>query len=165
MIIQLHQLLNSGSKAMGVNGSVSNKTFSWSPGVGNSAALIGLSVVLKDEGTTSFDKFGAITALTNGLLIQITQDGVTRTITTIKDNADLCNMFPWSQFGNGSILSILGIGTPQGFGASNNVFVGSLESDPAFTIVLNDSDTVQAVVQDNLSAIDILQMTVKVHVD
>lgn len=152
-------LLNGSSKVMSVNGSVTPQVFSYSPGGGQTVAIRSIACVLKDDGTTSLDKFGAITALTNGLICQTTQSGVTQTLFTIKDNSDLCTRFYANQFGNGSILSVLGLGTPQGFGASNNIFVGYMELiDP---ILLFDTDLIMVAVQDNLSAIDILNMAVK----
>lgn len=161
MVLQFNNLLNSGSKNMNVDGSSVNKVFSYSPGNGNSTQIIGLSCTLRDEGTTSLNKFGAITALTNGLLIQATVSGVTTTIATIKDNADLSNIFHYNQYGNSSVLSLLGIVTPQGFGNSNNVFVGHFDIELKQSILLTDTDSISVTIQDNLSGIDTLQVTCK----
>lgn len=148
---------------MNVNGSITPKTFTYSPGGGISVGVTGLMVLLRDEGTTSFDKFGALTALSNGLLVQATISGISRALTTIKDNADLCTRFHFNQFGSSAILSILSIVTPEGFGASNNVFIGFMEFQQP--IILLDTDSIDVIVQDNLTNIDSLQIACKTVTD
>lgn len=160
MINIIQNLLNGSSKLMNIDGSSTPKTFTYSPGGGEYAEIRGLYILLKDDGSTTFDKFGAITALTNGLLIKCNTDSVDSTITLIKDNADLCTRFDRSHFGSSAVLSILSIVTPEGFGGSTDVFVGYLQFDDP--IVLFDTDSISAVVQDNLSAVDFLQMSCKI---
>lgn len=157
----ISNLLLSSSKNLNVDGASVSKTFSIS--VSTESHLTKFIILLKDDGSTSFSKFGAITALSNGLLFQIVVGGVTRTITTIKDNGDLCTRFPLNQFGNGAILSILSLATPEGFGGSNNIFMGLLEL--SYPITLNIGDSVQVVVQDDLTSIDFLQVAVKLSQD
>lgn len=162
MIQILQQLLNAGSKAMNVNGGTP-KTFSYSPGSG-AVAIAGLSCLLKDDGATDFTKFGAITALTNGILLQWSIGGNTQTLATIKDNSDMTHAFPHNQhFGNSATLSILSIVTPQGFGNSTNVFRGVLKFDEP--IILSGTDAINAIVQDNLTSIDVLNMAALVEMD
>jgi hypothetical protein len=162
MITTIQQLLNSGSKSMSVNGSVSSKTFSYTASA-DTETVTAIVCLLKDEGATNFSNFGALSSLGNGVLIQVVQSGVTRTIATIKDNGDLCTAFSKNQFGNGAILSILSIATPEGFGDTNNCFVGELV--PYAPILLRDGDIIQAVIQDNLTSVDVFQMTVNVCLD
>lgn len=158
----IQELLNSGSKAMNVNGGTP-KTFSYSPGSG-SIAVLGLSCLLKDDGATDFTKFGAITALTNGVLIQWSIGGTTQTVSTIKDNSDLTHTFPSNQhFGNSATLSILSIVTPQGFGNSTNVFRGILLFDEP--IILTGSDAINGIVQDNLTSVDVFTMSAMIAID
>ena len=162
-MILIQNLLNSGAKAMNVNGSVTPQTFSYSPGNGSTVAIAGITILFKDEGTTSFDKFGAITALTNGVVMQVTLSDNTTAMTTVKDNADLCTRFHANQFGSGAILSLLSIATPEGFGNSNNVFVGFMEFPNP--IVLTNTDSISVIIQDNLSNIDFMQMACKILKD
>lgn len=162
MIPIIKNLLNSGSKSMNVDGTTP-KSFLYT--ASQPIALLGLSCVLKDDGTTSFNKFGAITALTNGLLLQLTIGGVTTEITTIKDNADLCNRFHFNQFGNGAVLSILGVGTPQGFGDTNDAFIGFMEFNSPIYPILQSGDTIEAIVQDNLTNIDLLEIAAKIYTE
>lgn len=162
MISIFQNLLNSGSKAMNINGGTP-QTFSFT--ANQNTAVLGLTCVMKDEGTTPFNKFGAITALSNGLLLQSIVSGVTTTIATIKDNAEMCTRFHFNQFGSGAILSILGIGTPEGFGNSNNVFVGFMEFIHPHIMNLAANDIMQVVIQDDLRNIDILEMALKICVD
>lgn len=163
MVTSFQNLLNGAAKSMNVNGFITPQTFSYSPGMGNTAAISGVTVLLRDEGTASFDKFGAITALSNGLLLQVTINGNTRTLSTIKDNGDFCTRFHFNQFGNGAVLSLLSIVTPEGFGNSNNVFIGFMEFQNI--MILNDTDSISVIIQDNLSAVDNLQMACKLLQD
>lgn len=159
----IFNLTNGGSKNLNVNGSLTPQTFTYSPGAGNIAIVTGLTCLLQDEGTTSFNKFGAITALTNGITVQITIGGVSTIWATIKDNADLCTRFNTNnQFGNSAVLSVLGIVTAQGFGGSNNVFAGIFRFPSEYTVTLSDSDSISVTINDNLTAIDSFQMAVNV---
>lgn len=152
-------LLNAGSKIMNVNGSVTPQIFSYSPSGTTTVAILGMTCLFNDEGTTSLTKFGAITVLTNGLLVESVVDSTTSQITNIKDNSDLCTRFMFNQFGNSAVLSVLSIVTPVGFGNTNNVFIGYLEFRQP--LVLNgSSDSIKATVRDNLSGIDLLNISI-----
>lgn len=165
MIIQTNNLLNGASKTMNVDGSGTPKVFSYSPGGSVSVELVGLTCVMQDEGTTSLNKFGALTALTNGVLIQVTINSVTTTITTIKDNADLCTRFHGNHFGNSATLSLLGIVTPEGFGNSTNIFMGHAEFNENGRILLTGADSISVTVQDNLTGLNSFQISCKVVSD
>lgn len=161
-MISIQNLLNSSSKAMNVNGSVTPVSFSYSPESGVSA-ITGMTILFKDDGSTSFDKFGAIMALTNGITINTNISSAISTITTIKDNADLCTRFHFNQFGNSAVLSLLSIVTPEGFGNSNNVFIGYMDFlDP---IILFNTDSIYVTIQDNLTNIDFIQMACKIRTE
>lgn len=161
MIYSLNQLLNGVSKLMNVNGSVTPRVFTYT--AESDQLLTSLLCLLKDEGSTAFGNFGTLAALTNGVLIQIVQSGVTKTLGTAKDNADICMIFPKNQFGNGAVLSILSIVSPEGFGDTNNCFVGSLNFSKPITLLSGDSVTVT--IQDNLTNVDVFQMSCGVYKD
>lgn len=159
----MQPLLNAGSKLMNVNGTTP-KTFSYSPGGVLAQQVMGLVCILKDEGTTTFAKFGGITAITNGLQIQWSVGGNTQNYALIKDNADLTQAFPDHQhFGNSATLSLLGIATPEGFGNSNNVFKGKINF--ITPVLLTGSDAINVIVQDDLSAVDVLQIAAIIELD
>lgn len=152
-------LLNGASKAMNVDGSSVPKSYLFT--ASQTTQILGLSCVLKDDGVTSFNKFGSITALTNGVLIRTTVNGVTTNICTIKDNVELCHRFPRNQFGNAAVLSILGIVTPEGFGDTNDGFIGYKKFDVDQRFILQANDTLEVVIQDNLTNIDLLEMSME----
>lgn len=156
MVTVVENLVNgSSSKALNVNGSSVAVTFSYSPG--NAVVHVtGLVCLFKDEGANDFSKFGALNALTNGILIKTTRGGQDKQLTIIKDNADMATRFPANHFGSSAVLSLLGITTPVGFGGSNNVFVGRLD----FTrpLVLSNEDSISVVIRDNLSTIDLFNI-------
>lgn len=160
---QYKQLLLSTAKAMNVNGSGGNtKTFTFSAAA--PSRVIAVSALLKDEGNTQFSNFGALAGLTNGILLQWSKGGVTTTLATIKDNADMSNIFSDMQhFGNSAVLSLLSIVTPEGFGNTNNVFRGKMLI--GHDNILNTSDSVSAIVQDNLTNIDVLEMGITIETD
>lgn len=162
MIPGIQPLLNAGSKSLNVNGSSSPKTFSFT--ASQDTRISGLVCLLKDDGTTSLNKFGTLTALSNGVLIQVTIGGNITTLATIIDNADLCTTFHYNQFGNSAILSILGISTPLGFGNSNNVFVGYWEFNER-ELILQNGDSISVYIQDDLRSIDTFQMSCKTYKD
>lgn len=162
MKYQYFSLLNSGSKAMNVNGSVTPKAFTYTSSGDSSVKSI--IITLQDEGTTSLNKFGAITALSNGLLLEWTIGGNSTTLATLVDNSDLCNLFKDHQhFGNSAVLSIVSVVTPEGFGNTNNILRGTIEFDTG--VILNDSDVFKATVRDNLTGIDSMTMGVVVQID
>lgn len=149
----IENLKDSSNKSMAVDGSSVNKTYSYSPGSGT-VVIVGLICVLEDSGQSSLTKFGSITALTNGCVISVTINSITTTITTIKDNADLITRFPQNHFGSSATDTL---GGAVGFGDSYDTFVGQVEFPRA--IILTGSDSIQAVVKDNLTNISTLQIS------
>ena len=146
---------------MNVNGSGTAQSFSFSPGTGP-FAVTDIDVLLEDAGADNFNKFGAITALTNGIKIQWTISGTTTVLAIVKDNAEMTNIFPHHQhFGSGAILSLLGVVTPEGFGNSSTVFKGCIHFDQP--VLLQDSDILEAIVQDDLTAIGTLEIGIYVQ--
>jgi hypothetical protein len=140
---------------MNVNGSSAPVVFSCT--ASNNQALQYIVCILKDDGTTAFNNFGAKSALTNGILMQVTQNGTANTIALMKDNSDMAMTFPTNQFGNGAVLSILSLVTAEGFGATNNCFIGVLHMTEQ--VFLSPGDSVSVTIQDNLSGVQILQMS------
>lgn len=153
-------LLDGSSKAMNVNGSSVNKVYSYSPGEDNSCLIAKLIVLMKDAGTTSYDKFGAITALTNGILIKQTVGAVDREYHVLKDNIDLQCAFPNNTSGNSATDTL---GAPIGFGDSADVFFGFVMfeiTNKNLYQYLSGSDSISVTIRDNLTNIDFLSMAV-----
>lgn len=160
-MITKQPLLLSASKEMNVNGGTP-KTFSYSPAA--RSILRKMKIILIDDGTSTSIKFGSITGLTNGVLIQTVIGATTTTLATFKDNGDLTSHCDQVSFGSSAVLSILGIVTPQGFLNSTDVMEGSIEFPKASevdAIILEAGDTIQAVVQDDLTNIDLFRITVE----
>lgn len=150
-------LLNGAAKSMAVNGSSTSQSFSFT--ASSVCHVQGISLLMQHAGNCGFNVFGALgSPLTNGVLIQGTVNGSTMTIANIKDNADLCTRFQYNQFGNSAVLSILSIVTPQGFGNTNNVFVGYMEFPDL--VQLQPGDSITVTIQDNLSSLNFIQMCV-----
>lgn len=163
MITKISNLLLNSSKSMSVDGSSIPQTFIYT--AEQTVAVLGISVILENNGTSTFKKFGSITALSNGINIRSTIASVDHNLITIKDNADLCTRFYYNQFGSSAVLSVLGVSTPQGFGNTNDAFIGYMDlmASPDY-FILNSGDSIQAIVQDNLTSVDLLEMAVKIGV-
>lgn len=158
MITIVKHLLNSGSKAMNVNGETP-VTFSYSPSSGT-VAVIGLTLVLEDAGATGLGSFGALSALSNGVEVSCTIGGNSTVMMLLKDNADLCTAFSFSQVGSGAVSTL---GAPIGFGDSADLIVASLIFRSP--LLLTDSDSIQAKVQDNISGLGAFQMDAVIEVE
>lgn len=161
-MILIKSLLLSGSKEMKVDGTTP-KTFSYTATATSLVRKIRIAMI--DDGASTAIKFGSITGLTNGILIQSVIGGVTSTIATLKDNGDIITHFSGLNFGSSAVLSILGLVTPQGYLDSTDVIVGAMafaEYPGVVDIILRSGDKIQAVVQDNLTSIDFLRMTVEI---
>jgi hypothetical protein len=151
----IENLKDGSSAGMSVDGSSVNKTYKISPEAGKAIAIRGLTVLLEDAGSTGFGSFGAIGALSNGLLIQTYVKGQVADVTIIKTNADLTTRFNRSHFGSSAVGTL---GGAQGFGESNDAFIGYLEFPS--TLILNEGDELRVVVRDDLRAIGFLQMSI-----
>lgn len=158
LISQTENFKNGSSKLLNVNGSVTPQVFEYAPDANKLVAITELTCILKDEGNTQLTNFGALGPLTNGLLVEAEINDTTITIMNLKDNADLATRFTFSQFGNGAVISVLGLGTAQGFGNSNNIFIGSMQLPEPILLRGDLGDSIKIIVRDNLQAIDVLQM-------
>lgn len=160
MISMVKNLLNATSKAMNVNGSLIPVTFSYAPGM--AVQVYGYTFLIEDAGTCGFGSFGAIAALTNGILLRCTLAGITTTQVVLKDNGDIVGSFSENQhFGSPGVAS--GLGLLTGFGNSNTVFRGEFKFPTP--LELGAADSISAYVQDNLSAIGTLQVFAIVGID
>lgn len=152
----IENLLSSGAKAMNVNGATTPVVFSYSPGSNVTVAVRKLVVVLDDPGGTAFNKFGTLTALTNGLLVSATVGGQTYNLMNIKDNADLVVRCDRSHFGNSASDTL---GAAVGFGDSYDAFVGTILLDEPI-VLTGSSESIQVTVRDNLTSIATLQFAI-----
>lgn len=155
MIPAIVNLSNGPSKSMNV---AAGNTFSFSPGPGSIVKLIRLGIILSDDGTSGLGNFGSLPGLPNGLLIRLVLGGNNQDLTVIKTNSDLCTRFSAQHFGCAPALNSLGAQTPVGFGNSLNTFVGHMDFWGE-GVLLNGLDSVDAVVQDNLAGLSVLEMT------
>jgi hypothetical protein len=144
-------LLNGASSAMNVNGSVTNQTFSYTPPAGLISFIHGIQFFIFDNGTVDTNEFGQITALTNGLLVRATIDGVNRDIATIKNNIDITNFFPFE-----TLVSNTGTGWLNQL----DYYRGMMRFPIPLKLDQSAGDSVSIIVRDNLTGIDILNASV-----
>lgn len=141
--------LNSSSPNMAVNGSGTPVTFSIAPTSSEIWYVQSVCLTLLDSGAMDYNKFGAITALTNGLIFEIKVDGSTTAVCNAQDNMQLMGNFHDSPFT---------VNSTAGFLSSSDVFMGQMIFEPPFVLKATDSDVLQFRVRDNLTAIDYLRV-------
>ncbi len=142
-------LENGGSKSMSVDGSTTSVVFEHAPGAGEVDYIDGVTMLLYDAGNNALNTFGTLTALTNGLRIEMKIGGTVYEVTTVKDNAEF-------------ILTFTGAFGTQGNGgfAPDDAFWGKLDMNRNVTLTGDDGDYIRVIVQDNLTTIDTLQSAV-----
>lgn len=142
------KLSNGGSFDMAVDGSILNKSFTWTPPDNNIWYINKVVLFICDNGTNAPDDFGSITTggnLTNGL--QLIQDvgGTENEIVNLRSNMDLALFF-----------KINHNPTNSGFLAANEATICESELIP--NIQLNGtSDSFVAKVRDDLTGINFLR--------
>lgn len=145
--------VNGVSKAMNVNGSVTNVNFTVTPTGLNPWYIYGVRLVFLDSGTNTLNSFGALAALTNGLLLRanVESAGVVTAFNMInwKTNLDLATSmrvsFPQS--------------TATGFSNDIDTLFGEfLFKTPMRIDPLVVGENIECVVRDNLTGLNFLQM-------
>lgn len=146
--------------AMNVNGATTPKEYIFT--ADQYILVKQIAVVLADNAASDWNKFGGITALTNGLKIETVIGETTTQIALIKNNAQLANFFYDNQFGSTS-LGLLS--TLIGFGGSENNFIGRMEfvDHESSGILLGAGDKIKVTVQDNLAGLVELSMGLKLE--
>lgn len=144
-------LLSAGSKAMNVNGSVTPVSFSYAPASGTTFYVEDMSYFIADNAAFTTNGFGALGALTNGLIIEFQSKGVLYTLTNTKDNGDLSTTFSDSSFGqiNAGLLS------------TDAYLTGTKKFQQRIALDGNFGDFFRARVRDNLTGLTTLNIKVK----
>lgn len=140
-------LLNTGSQAMNVNGSITPVDFEYEI-TGSTTARWYRSFIDLQDGTQNFDpeNFAAITALTNGVDIIVVKDGVETVLENWKKNMDIS-------------MTMYNFDSPFKIGA----YIGrwTINSDIGSPITLFPGDKIIARVRDNLTSIDAFRIRLK----
>lgn len=144
-------LLNSSSKDMTVNGSSTSADYSHTISDGNTWRLDSISVVLADTGAFDCTKFGALTALTNGVRILTKSNGTDYELANLKTNTDVHLVF------SDSTPYIAKTTTKRS--TDKNIFIGCIKFHPSIQLV--DNDYVKTTIRDNLSGLTCLQMNIR----
>lgn len=140
-------LLNGASSAQNVNGSVTPVSFQNGPASGKIWYVVSFSVTMEDT-SMNFSKFGGITALTNGWLVKVKENGGSEiTVATIKKNGDFYT------YANNVIIE------------SSTTDILIVQFNPVFntgaTIKLLYGDYLKTTVNDDLSSLDSFSMLIR----
>lgn len=146
-------LKNAGSADVNVDGSGTPVTFSYSPPAPNAASIARLIMYLETAGAMDSILFGDLTALTNGIDIQITDNGTTDVIETWKTNKDILqDMY---DFGSAGVL----------FGKTNRVATGrwtyARATGGSRGLYVPKGGSFEAVVNDNLTGLTFLHFHIQ----
>lgn len=147
----ISNLLNGSSKAMNVNGATTPVTFQYLAS-GTTYYLESVSFFLADNAAFDSGGFGALAALTNGVVIEYQSKGVLYTLTNLQTNGDLLTTMGDATFG--SIQSGL-LGTDAYITGTSRI-QQRIALDPAF------GDFIRARVRDNITGLTTFNIRVKV---
>lgn len=156
MYWHMRRIENGGSSDMAVDGSSTPVEFKIAPGAGEEFFLDHIGLIIRDNGNLNPDNFGALTALTNGVLVEFKIDGTDQTVFTIKENWEVA-----LHFSTGGNM----VGESNGFLNDKNIFAGNIALT-AKDITLNgdDNDELKVTIQDNLTGLTFFQMSAGVWV-
>jgi len=136
-----------GSKYLSVDGSGTPVNFDYTVPAGDIFYIQVLSFIMQDVGTNSLAKFGGLTALTNGVKIEMRIGGTTYLTTIIKTNAELITTFN------------------TGIGVENSLFsatlAGNITFDSPIRMVGDDGDYLRVIIQDDLEDIGFFESRVQ----
>jgi len=142
---------------MTVNGSVSSKVFKFKPGFDEWTANTGvwqldkINIIIGASGDPDYNEFATQTALTNGLLFEYQQGGVSYSVRNIKNNMDITQMF--------HVNNVIGdSGSKWLTGAGGRFFIGMLSFDPRIVLAESAADYFRVTVRDNLDALVFLRV-------
>lgn len=132
---------------LGVDGSVTRQTFKidTTPDVTKNIHFRGLRVSIMGSGSMDDGKFGDLAALSRGLVFRLVKnDGTRFNYVNVKTNGDLGLAFDHKVY------------TSKGAGGDNSVeFTWQIAQDDGVVMELEPGDAVEAIVQDDLSSLDI----------
>jgi hypothetical protein len=143
-------LLNGSSSDMTVDGSTTPVTFKLAVTATETWFVDQIIFTILDAGNNDPEKFGAVSVLTNGLDFNFKIDGITHLYRNVKDNGDVASTFR-DQF----------MGSAAGYMHNGNFYVGFEEFKDEVTVRAGNSDEVQVVVNDDLTGIDRLQVSIR----
>lgn len=144
------KLLNGSSSNMSVDGSITPVYFEYAPASGQTSYLETLIFQIQDSGTTTFDKFGAITALTNGITILIKSKGTEYTFANFKNNETIMMLF-----------NTHGLITPtSGFIEQSDTYIGAVYFQKPIKLQNSTGDYIKFKINDNLTTIDHIDASV-----
>lgn len=153
-LIPVFSMLKNGSTVnlAGASGSVGTPVdFSFGPSSSETWFIEDISAILSDSGTPSPEKFGNITALTNGIQLIFKIDGTENIIATFVNNYEMTMFFNKNKLSTGAI----------GWLNDADAFCGSrefLKGSP--TLKASSSDKVIIRVRDSLANIDHLYFSI-----
>jgi len=139
--------VDGSSNDMTVDGSTTAVEFTAGPGAGEIWYIFEIGLSIEDSGNNTIDRFGAITELTNGVLIEQTINSTDYEFENLTTNLDIIESFT-DHFIRGQANSFLNAG---------NFFSGKLELRVPVTLVGDNGDEFKMTVRDDLTGLNTLR--------
>lgn len=144
-------LLNGSASNMNVNGATVNQNFSYTADT-TVKYLEYITFYISDNSNFDETDFGALTQLTNGLLITYRSKGQVKTFANLQNNVDIFTIFREDGFSD----------VDTGLLGTSRLYTGSIKLQQRITLDPGQGDYVRATVRDNLT--DLVQLRIRVRV-
>lgn len=135
----------SNSEDMRVDGSVTPVSFRFTPSAGEIWNIVEISIIMGCSGDPNSDKFGSITALTNGMELGYQTKGNGVVISNMKNSIGITKVFNTGHQ--------IGVTDSKWFkDVLGRYFFGTIKIGPHIELHGDSGDYVEALVQDDLSS-------------
>lgn len=138
-------VINYGSSAMNVDGSSNPVTFRIGAAAGSRLDVTQVRIGITDNADMDDSKFGGMTALTNGLVLQYTRSGITYSVGNVKTNGQL-RLTCSGEYATKAPAGSYGFSAVCHLGGQENAGV-------VIRLDGNTGDQIQLIVQDNLTGL------------
>lgn len=137
-------LINSNNSNANVNGSISSPiNFRWSPTDGNVWYIENITFLINDNANFSNVGFGGLTALTNGVEINIRTKSIIQNLTVLRNNYDVIKSFKDDVFSS----------VASGLFSTDRIYRGSIKLQNRIVLDPNLGDYIEMRIRDNVTGL------------
>jgi hypothetical protein len=141
----------SGDHNMGVNGASVNVNFDYAPTGSEIVYVESIEFQILDPGTSNYDNFGGIAALTNGVQLIIKLNGTEYTLYNLQRNEEIAMLFSRNPL----------IPPTSGFFEQSDAYMGTMDFDVPIQLNASTGDFIRFKIRDNLTGIQHMDALVK----
>lgn len=141
----------SGGHNMGVNGSSVNVNFTYAPTGSEIVYVESIEFQMLDPGTSNYDNFGGIAALTNGVQLIIKLAGTEYTLYNFQKNEEIAMLFSRNPL----------IPPTSGFFEQSDAYMGTMDFNVPIQLNASTGDFIRFKIRDNLTNIQHMDSMIK----